>query len=390
MRPITLPALTVLLILTACQPSATTETVPAVILPTATVAPQPATSPNSFAFDGFNMLDAHSGWAWKGISQLYHTDDGGATWHDFLLQGRMQVPGAQFLSGQEAWLLGVPGSDLKQGVFHTADGGRTWTQLSQLQATNASLYFHDSEVGWALNDISAAGDLYHQVYQTLDGGLTWQQLHPTDPQGAQPGPVAGSLRLAAGDALSFTPPSTIWKASGFGLPTPYAGLTVSHDNGQSWGQIDHALPASVVAGQPSVAASAPQFVSDQQAFLPVTVGDKLIFFRSQDAGSIWHLLPPVLHSSEKFPRVQFVSADDGFAVCASKLCLTRDGAQTWQELQSLFSFDPSSTGDRILQFDFVDAATGWAILLGVDGQSSFLKTTDGGRTWLDIQPRIGF
>ena len=301
-----------------------------------------------------------------------------------------RLPAQLFSTAQEAWLLGVPDSDLKQGVFHTADGGRTWTQLSQLQATNASLYFHDPQVGWALNGIGAAGNLFYQLYQTLDGGRSWQQLHPTDPQGAQLGPLAGTLHLATGDSVSFTPPSTIWIASGYGIPTPYASLTVSHDNGQTWQQLNPALPPGMVSGQPPVAASLPEFVTNEEAYLPATVGDNLIFFRSPDSGRTWDPLPQVLHSNQMLPRVQFVSAQDGFAVCASKLCLTHDGAQTWQEVQSPFSFDPSSNGNRILQFDFVDAADGWAILLGADGQRSFIKTTDGGRTWIDIQPRLGF
>jgi photosystem II stability/assembly factor-like uncharacterized protein len=88
------------------------------------------------------------------------------------------------------------------------------------------------------------------------------------------------------------------------------------------------------------------------------------------------------------PNVQFISKDDGFAACGVDLCVTRDGGLTWTEIQAPFAFDPSQGGNRVLQFDFVDAQTGWAILITSDGRASFIKTTDGGQTWIAVKLSI--
>src|SRR5512141_1902469 len=68
-----------LLALAACQPlRATPEPRPSAIIPTvAATLPELQTPPPAGPlFDGFNMFTATSGWAWKGLSQLYRTDDG--------------------------------------------------------------------------------------------------------------------------------------------------------------------------------------------------------------------------------------------------------------------------------------------------------------------------
>ena len=382
-----LAGIATLTILAACQAQTASPTAPVTVPPIPTDISKTSLSP---LFDGFKMVDAQSGWAWKGVSQLYRTDDGGTTWNEIHLFGRMLAAGGFYLDRNEAWLPGVPDANIMQGVFHTADGGKAWTKLAELHGPNIDLYFHDAKVGWATNGIGAAGNIFYQVYQTLDGGQTWTQLQPNARGGEQAGPVANAVRVASGDSLSFQPPNTIWITSGVGLSTPYAGLTVSRDGGQTWKDINLLLSGDLLKGQPAVAAQAPQFVSANQAYLPVTVGNRLVFFASQDAGDSWQLLPAVLPAGQMQPRVQFVSRSDGFAVCGLSLCSTQDGGRSWMQISTPFSFAVSPAGASVSQFQFVDASTGWAILSDPGGNTAFLKTTNGGRTWVNQQPRLGF
>lgn len=380
----------ILIMLAACQTQAAGPT------PTISAPPATATLPNVTAvpaglfFDGFKMVDAQSGWAWKGLSQLYRTDDGGASWTEIHLFGKMLTAGGSYLDRNEAWLPGVVDAAITEGVFHTADGGKTWTELARLHGPNLVFDFHDSKAGWATNGIGAAGNIFYQVYQTMDGGRTWMQLQPASRGGSGQAPMAGTIHVAAGDTLSFTPPTTIWITSGYGISTPYAGLTVSRDGGKTWQDINPVLPAGDITGQPPITVAAPQFTTDRDAYLPLTAGNRLLFFTSHDGGNAWQLLPAALPAGQMLPRVQFVSKDDGFAVCGSNLCVTHDGAGTWQQIQAPFSFSPTQAGSRALQFDFVDARTGWAIVEDQDGRTLFVKTTDGGRTWIDLEPRLGF
>jgi photosystem II stability/assembly factor-like uncharacterized protein len=381
--------LTLLAMLSACQTPAGKGTPTASLV--LTVAPSLDALPTAPAswVDGIDMADAKSGWAWKGDSQLYRTDDGGATWTEVHLQGKMQVVGATFLSGQEAWLPGAPNADLMQAIYHTADGGKSWAALSSLHGPNIEVFFNDSKNGWALNGVGGAGNVFYQVSQTQDGGHSWTRLQPSS-GGNDHGPMAGTLQVASGDAVTFRAPNTIWIASGSGASLPAARLTVSRDAGETWQDVNLPLPAEYLAGKPPVSAGAPQFVSNQDAFVPVTVGNRLVFFASQDAGKTWTLLPPSLIATHMVPRVQFVNQDDGFAVCGPNLCTTHDGAASWQAITAPFSFNPSGGGVHVSQFDFVDKDTGWAILTDQNGHTRLIKTTDGRRTWIDLEPRVGF
>ncbi len=296
------------------------------VTPTSVAPTQELPSSSALFFGGFDMMDAHSGWAWQGISRLFRTDDGGVTWTEIHLSGKMLAAGAAFLTSREAWLPGPGDANLTQAVYHTADGGKTWTARGRVRGPNAMLYFHDPKLGWATNGIGATGNVFYQVSQTVDGGQTWTQWQATSPgQMAAQGP-AGAVHTSTGDSLAFTALDTIWLASGHDVSTPFVGLSVSRDSGKTWTAINPALPASYIAGQPPVNAAAPQFVSASDAYLPVTVGNKLLFLASHDGGATWRVLSQVPVSSQAVPRVQFVNASDGFAVCAPALCVTHDGA----------------------------------------------------------------
>lgn len=386
------------LALSACRasvsPAPATASAPVVPTAVASASPDGLAAPTAgeppLFFESFDMLDAQSGWAWKGLSQLYRTDDGALTWHELHLQGKMQVSGASFLSAQDAWLPGVPDAELRQAVFHTVNGGRTWTKLGSVQGPNIELHFRDQNTGWALNGTGAAGNVFFDVYRTADGGSSWSRLDIARPTGADQGPMAGTLHIATGDSVAFMPPETIWVASGAGLSTPYAGLSDSRDGGRSWRLLNPPLLPEYVQGQPPVTTGRPQFVTDEQAFLPVTAGNRLLVLLSQDGGETWAPLPQALPSLQMTARVQFVNTKDGFAACGTSLCTTQDGGQAWQQIRTPFAFDPSGGSPFVSQFDFVDGRTGWAILSDPQAGSLLVETSDGGRTWIHISPRLGF
>ncbi len=377
------------LVLAACQPARENPAPTPVARPGVTRAAQATASAAPLFFDHIDMMDARSGWAWKGISQLYRTDDAGATWHEIHLQGKMDVTGASFLNAQEAWLPGVPDAQLTRAVYRTQDGGMTWTKLGALRAPNLELHFHDALVGWALNGTGAAGNVFYELYQTRDGGATWTSLQVAGRDGVEQGPMAGTLHTMTGDSVAFMPPSTIWLASGFGLQTTYAGLAVSRDAGKSWQEVNPPLPAELVKAQPPVVAAAPQFVTDQDAFLSVRVGDRQVFFASHDGGLSWGLLPPVLPAGH-MRAAQFVNVSDGFTVCGAQLCSTHDGGEDWQQISTPFPFSSPAGDVLVTEVDFIDHQTGWAILADQQGGAALLKTTDGGHTWIRLQPRLGF
>lgn len=101
---------------------------------------------------------AHGGW-------VYTTTDGGRTWEPYRL---CEVPlkTVFFIDAKEGWAAG------DEDVFHTLDGGLTWTQ--QLHRGNGELaagdiWFSDSQHGWIASEIDGS------LWRTQDGGVTWMQ-----------------------------------------------------------------------------------------------------------------------------------------------------------------------------------------------------------------------
>jgi len=107
---------------------------------------------------------------------LFSTEDGGKTWTD---------RSSQFGAGGQLWR--VVATDASHAwvigdgmtIFATADGGKTWGRqkgsnydtFSQL----TSVYFMDSQRGWAVGKRAALIDWDVVVYRTSDGGGTWSE-----------------------------------------------------------------------------------------------------------------------------------------------------------------------------------------------------------------------
>ena len=60
---------------------------------------------------------------------------------------------------------------------------------------------------------------------------------------------------------------------------------------------------------------------------------------------------------------------------------TTDGGRSWQAAPPNLDF-----GDQFASMDFVNATTGWVLTADAEGQRSLHKTTDGGRTWFQLNP----
>jgi photosystem II stability/assembly factor-like uncharacterized protein len=104
---------------------------------------------------------------------VFRTDDGGVTWQNI---GYPNLPGAywiedvDFVSATEGWVVGLD-QDLGhfRTVYHTVDGGQSWTLAFTPNAFCYSVDFVDAQHGW----IATIGQLY---FRTTDGGQNWTSL----------------------------------------------------------------------------------------------------------------------------------------------------------------------------------------------------------------------
>jgi len=191
----------------------------------------PTTMTPGVAFEAIAFADAHDGWAVdetqgsdKGYNSfvIMHTSDGGATWTQQLdynsnaggNEDDATLTSVACTSVENAVAVGY--DDNGAAIWHTANGGQTWTRVGQKlwPAYNfvnlTDVAFGDATHGWAISAGNIEVDpftdlpvryLGSTIIHTTDGGATWsKQLVPSD---ADAEPL---------DALSFVSPMQGWVA----------------------------------------------------------------------------------------------------------------------------------------------------------------------------------
>jgi photosystem II stability/assembly factor-like uncharacterized protein len=139
----------------------------------------------------------------------------------------------------------------------------------------------------------------------------------------------------------------------------------------------------------------PVFFNQQDGFLPFIIikygpGPTLEYkvlavYTTHDGGLSWKSNSTVVDNASG--QVEFFSPQLAFAVCADTLCVTQDGAQTWQTLKTNLHFAYADGIDYVSQFEFVSTTIGWAIRTN-ESVHTLWKTTDGGVTWVKLSPSL--
>jgi len=160
------------------------------------------------------------------------TLDGGEHWMRQHTPPALPNEGAFAASGtsliargrREAWF--ATGGPSGARVFHSEDGGRTWSVAQTPVRSDAagagifSLAFSDPRHGIAVGgDYSKPAEAQHNIAVTSDGGRTW-----TEPSGSHPNGYRS--------AVAFVPDKKMWVAVGT------TGSDISYDDGKSWKLFD--------------------------------------------------------------------------------------------------------------------------------------------------------
>ncbi|HEV8041932.1 MAG TPA: hypothetical protein VGP62_23845 [Bryobacteraceae bacterium] len=160
------------------------------------------------------------------------TEDGGEHWVRQRTPEALPKEGAfaasnsclSVIGDREVWF--ASGGTGAARVFHSSDGGRTWTvaptpiRNDTASAGIFSLAFADAMHGMAVGgDYTKPADASHNIAVTSDGGRSW-----TEPSGQHPSGFRS--------AVAFLTRRGVWIASG------PSGSDVSSDNGSSWKPFD--------------------------------------------------------------------------------------------------------------------------------------------------------
>ncbi len=388
-------------------PSATpippTET-PTRVPPTATATTPPVNAiqkfPNGQAFTvtDLHMVDAMNGWAIGDLGAMVgdhvlFTTDGGNTWKD--VTPAEPAPAADqskaaigyFQDSNTAWVIYFNGAEnpvpASPVVWHTTDGGATWSASQPLDVSNLSeifapgtLQFYGQQAGWLLVHVGVGMNHdYVVIYRTSDGGQTWTRI--LDPYND------GGIQSCSKNALFFTSPTQGWLTGDCNGVKAGVLLFKSTDAGSTWQEVT--LPGP--SGSPNLFSNQnyacgsynPIFFGNDFGIMGVRCANyggaavtySYYMYTSQDGGATW--------SGASYPgeSLYCFTASTCWAI-APKIQLTSDAGKTWKPIA-----DVAWSG----RFDFISETAGWAIATA-GNNVALVKTDNGGAKWSLMVPTV--
>ncbi len=237
------------------------------------------------------FVDAHpisqSTWLVAGLNhEIARTTNFGLSW-TLIDTGFMNAPGFEDIDFVDANTGYIVGSTIAK----TIDGGLSFTYLD----TNLLTYFRAVKCVSA-NEIWVVGEGTHNILKSVDGGQTWIP------------------KLSVGHPLFqigfFTATDAIVVGQSGRIKT-------SSDGGQSWTPVTTTFTDYIFDVE---------VVNSTTCFIPY--GPKI--YKSTDKGQTWS--PCNIYSSVTYPsfsKIDFATANIGYALAGSKIFKTIDGGITW-------------------------------------------------------------
>lgn len=307
-----------------------------------------------------NRLYAAPSTGWHG-QVIQRSDDGGKNWeivsNGFTYDG---TPGThQWYDGtQHPWefkrvwhMETVPGDSdsLYAGVedaalFHSADGGKSWRELSGLRSVKSNLW-QPGAGGMCLHTIVLSPDEPQRIFvaisaagafRTDDGGVSWRPIN----QGLRsewelPDSTAEVGHCVHSINLHPTRPNTLFMQK-------HWDVMRSDNGGESWYEVsgnlpsDFGFPIAVHAHEPETIYVVP-ITSDHHHFPPE---GKLRVYRSRSGGQEWEALTHGLPQSNCYVNVlrnamtvdQLDSCGVYFGTTGGQVYVSADSGDHWQPI----------------------------------------------------------
>ncbi len=312
------------------------------------------------------FINTASGWA-GGTGVILGTTNAGSTWRTEWM-GTTSIQSLTAVDRAHVWGLGYGQlSPTADELVRTIDGGRHWT-TTRLSGGFREIAFTTDQIGWAVvGGVTDTTTGPGRLEETLDGGAHWR-----------------ASDLTAGlESVCFASPSLGWAASG-------AAVYRTTDGGRRWTQVERGLNDATNAGWLATVTC-----QGESAWVLSTGGggggsEAYLVTRTLDRGVHWGtVLAQPLSSSSTLPAIdsyagsfapisgtaaEFLGWCPGCGYGEWSFVRTADGGRTF-----IHAAIEGLTGASLGQITFADATHGWIATNAAGG--SLLATSDGGRTW---------
>jgi photosystem II stability/assembly factor-like uncharacterized protein len=356
-------------------------------------------------------------WDYDG-SQILRSTDGGAKWRAMLptwplTQTSLQVSGAFFLNGEDAWAETEHEWPAQPGVtttWQTTDGGASWRQ--GLSLPGGLFYgtpgfdefaFSDAEHGFGFGVEAPVTTGFEQqrqgyLWATANGGRDWRRVPAAGlPWQASAFSSASATGCSVPDPFDITAVSeSVVLLAEAGCPATAPGLWRSDDGGRDWRPV--LLPAPpggwAVAERwryPGVARSGAEvmgvrFFPHGQGVAAVAVrpGEVLVYRTSDDAAS-WSLASALGTGSLARPAGFWASTSVVWEMPApAGLYVTTNAGQRWALRRSGLSLPGMAETSFASPASGVGFSSGLDLGLASSGDTG-MRTSDGGHSWAAVQ-----
>jgi photosystem II stability/assembly factor-like uncharacterized protein len=323
---------------------------------------------------------------------LFWTNNNGVAWTEITPPGQADQSMLTFffLDGAHGWITSMNGSvdswdeNPQVHIVRTENGGKTWSPLRFDRASfdlkygeiPEALWFVDARHGWFQWKVQTSSAFDAGVlFSTADGGETWKEL---------PRPPSGS-------AFRFHTTEVGWMVGGGSNQELY----VTHDGGNTWQVVSVPAPASCQECLPNY--DVPRFRNVNDGVLVTTfldygdthTGERISStYVTHSGGKSWQSIEDFEETGPDIPT-RLVSPLNGHVIR-----VLPPSEKTWVQIRNgsntIASLVPAGLNPRgyiITGSSFVDDLNGW-LLYGADARSDLLATTDGGKTFKIITPRL--
>jgi photosystem II stability/assembly factor-like uncharacterized protein len=189
-----------------------------------------------------------------------------------------------------------------------------------------------------------------------------------------------------GNALYYERSRAIIVEGGMEKAPGTVHLRQSTDLGGHWSESNLPLPNGY---EDALVVALPlAFQDDGRGYLPVRLlkynangkaYDAVAIYTTSDGGATWSLPTTVLSNAEPF-MLNFHDLDVK-VICGGNLCISHDGAQTWETITPNVDFSYADT-HYVSGMTFPTPLNGWVILWESPATYKVYRTDDGGASWI--------